>query len=154
MYLVKKTYPHELGLSACFRQWRAPSHCRFLHGYPLSFTITLSAERLDENNWVFDFGGFKPVKKALIETFDHKLVVAEDDPQIDELTGLGGLDLADPLVMPVVGCEGFAVHVFGIMQDQLERNHIDAMRDRGLRIVSVECREHGGNAAVFAPGVV
>jgi 6-pyruvoyltetrahydropterin/6-carboxytetrahydropterin synthase len=44
LHFVKKTYGHELGLSACFRQHRAKSHCRFLHGYPLSFTFTFAAD--------------------------------------------------------------------------------------------------------------
>ena len=42
---VTKTYGHDLGLSCCFRQWGASSHCRFLHGYALSFSFTF--ERRD-----------------------------------------------------------------------------------------------------------
>jgi 6-pyruvoyltetrahydropterin/6-carboxytetrahydropterin synthase len=55
LHFVKKTYGHELGLSTCFRQHRAKSHCRFLHGYPLSFTFTFAATQRDENGWVIDF---------------------------------------------------------------------------------------------------
>ena len=32
MFLSTKTYGHDLGLSAAFRQWRAESHCRLIHG--------------------------------------------------------------------------------------------------------------------------
>ena len=35
MYRSSKTYGHEIGLSAAFRQWRAQSHCRLIHGYAL-----------------------------------------------------------------------------------------------------------------------
>ena len=36
-FLSSKKYGHERGLSAAFRQWRAVSHCRFMHGYSLEF---------------------------------------------------------------------------------------------------------------------
>ena len=44
MFMVTKHYPHSLGLSACFRQPRADSHCNQLHGYPLAFTFKFAAE--------------------------------------------------------------------------------------------------------------
>jgi len=171
MYYVTKTYDHTLGLSACFRQWRAKSHCRFLHGYALSFKLTFAAEKLDENNWVLDFGGLKEVKAFLCETFDHRLIVAEDDPHRDRLEALGvgsfvfgqsnsvaANMLADVLVLPFVGCEGFAEHVFGWVDTWLLKTHGDACypahrtdkgSPRALRLVSVEVREHGGNSAIY-----
>lgn len=155
MYKVTKTYGHELGLSACFRQWRAQSHCRFLHGYPLSFKLTFEAKELDENNWVLDFGGLKEVKAWLVETFDHKLLIAEDDPQRERLEDLGmaGAEkqdipdpcLADTLVIPAVGCEGFARYVHSYVAAWLyEQGHAPR-----VRLVSVEVREHAGNSAIY-----
>lgn len=47
-YLSTKTYGHEVGLSATFRQWRAKSHCRLLHGYSLSFRFEFEANTLDD----------------------------------------------------------------------------------------------------------
>lgn len=159
MYKSTKTFGHELGLSACFRQWRAKSHCRLLHGYPLAFTLTFGADELDERNWVIDFGGLKDVKAFLVETFDHKLVVAADDPQLERLRDLGGsapvtrntsLDgfhpsLADVMVIPNVGCEAFAAYVF----DHVDAWLIDAGHSPRVHLISVECREHGGNSAIF-----
>lgn len=148
MYRVTKHYPHELGLSACFRQWKADSHCRFLHGYPLAFTLTFECETLDIRNWVIDFGGLKPIKQFLEEMFDHKLLVAEDDPELDVLSGLGGLGLADVVVLPGVGCEMFARLVY---------NNVSAMlpqlvkRGREVRLLHVTCAEHGGNSATYIP---
>ena len=60
------------GYSTCFRQWRADSHCKFLHGYALEFKITFAGE-LDQRNWVMDFGGLKDFKLFLEKTFDHTL---------------------------------------------------------------------------------
>lgn len=158
LFKVTKTYGHELGLSACFRQWRATSHCRYLHGYPLSFKFTFEAKELDENNWVLDFGGLKEVKAWLAATFDHKLLIAEDDPQRERLEALGkdsvyqtypgnpgGGFLADTLVIPFVGCEGFAKYVHSYVSAWLYEKNL-APR---VRLASVEVREHGGNSAIY-----
>lgn len=168
MYYVTKTYDHSLGLSACFRQWRAESHCRFLHGYALSFKLTFAAHTLDCNNWVFNFGGLKPVKAFLEQHFDHKLVVAADDPQLERLQALDPFrmqtinddvvrvyqvgepnKLASVLVLPWVGCEGFATFVANHVRSWLDVEYTEDVLKRGLRLVSVEVREHGGNSAIY-----
>lgn len=150
MFLVTKTYDHSLGLSACFRQWRAShSHCRFLHGYALSFKLTFASEQLNDCNWVIDFGGLKDVKAFLVDHFDHKLAIAEDDPRLDDLGALAGLDLADTLILPAVGCEGFARFVYDWVDAWLgDKLPLDC-DIRGLRLVEVEVREHGGNSAIY-----
>ena len=79
-YKSTKTFGHELGLSSAFRQWKAQSHCRFVHGYALAVKFEFEAEELDVRNWVVDFGSLKSLRKMLEDTFDHKLLVAEDDP--------------------------------------------------------------------------
>ena len=65
MYQSTKTYGNEVGLSCCFRQWRADSHWKLLHGYSLGFRFTFEAAQLDERNWVYDFGDCKWIKKYL-----------------------------------------------------------------------------------------
>ena len=53
------------GYSCVFRQWRAEgTHCRFLHGYGVSFKVWFEGE-LDEKNWVWDFGGMKRAKGTI-----------------------------------------------------------------------------------------
>ena len=50
------------GFSTVFRQWKAETtHCRFLHGYGISFKLWFTGD-LDERNWVWDFGGMKRAK--------------------------------------------------------------------------------------------
>jgi len=93
MYLSTKTFGHELGLSAAFRQWKADSHCRFLHGYALAVKFTFAAEELDVRNWVVDFGGLKGLKQILEDTFDHKTLVASDDPLWEMLNHAGSFQL-------------------------------------------------------------
>ena len=45
-YYSTKTYGHNIGLSAVFRQPNADhSHCHLLHGYSLAFTFTFGCHR-------------------------------------------------------------------------------------------------------------
>lgn len=140
-----KTITHAAGVSACFRQWRAThSHCSQLHGYALQFTITFEAEELDDRQWVVDFGGLKELQAYVRETFDHRLVVAADDPAIEVFRSLEGSGLAKVTLLPEgVGCERFAEHVAKWASAWVSRNR------PGARVVAVECREHEGNSALW-----
>ena len=83
MYRVTKTYGHNLGLSACFRQPLAQSHCRFLHGYAMQFEFVFESKTLNLNNWVTDFGGLKALKEHLCDTYDHKTLISKHDEQLE-----------------------------------------------------------------------
>lgn len=146
-YRSTKTYGHEIGLSCCFRQHRAESHCRFLHGYALAVRLEFEATELDYRNWVVDFGSLKSLKGMLENTFDHKLVIAEDDPFLDEIAGLASFGAADVVVLPDVGCEKFAEYIAGATDTWLQSNGY-APR---VRLVSVEVKEHGANSAIYIP---
>lgn len=145
MYQVTKTYGAERGLSACFRQWRAKSHCRFLHGYALGFEFVFEASELDQNNWVIDFGSLKPLKSWLDETFDHKLVIAFDDPQKSTILEMGLYGIADINVLSRVGCEAFARLAF----DRADLLLGDMGIHERVKIVSVRCFEHSSNSATY-----
>lgn len=147
MYRSTKTFGHDLGLSACFRQWRAThSHCSKLHGYALSFKITFEGD-LDERNWVVDFGGLKWLKERIVEMFDHKTVIAADDPMCIHFEQLHQAGVADVLVLEHVGCEAFAREVFHLAERALRR---DANLAPRVRVISVECAEHGANSAIYS----
>lgn len=145
-YFSTKTYGHELGLSCAFRQHKANSHCAFIHGYALSFRFTFKAALLDDRNWVVDFGGLSYLKKKLIDAFDHKLLVAEDDPRKDEICMLGALGLADVVVVDNVGCEAFAQQAFMLAFAWLKENRLL----HRVAIHSVEVSEHGANSAIYS----
>ena len=144
IYRSTKTYGHEIGLSACFRQWRAESHCRLLHGYALAVRFEFEADELDVRNWVVDFGSLKSLKGWLETTFDHTLLVAEDDPHRADLVNLERLGLARVVIVDATGCEAFARLIFGVTEDWLELNGY-APR---VRLAQVEVREHGANSAL------
>jgi len=97
----------ELG-SCAFRQPEATSHCRFIHGYRLIAKFKFGAYKLDENNWVVDFGGLKGLKKDLEREFDHTLVVSRKDPALEEFRKLSDIGVVDLRVMDGVGIEKFA----------------------------------------------
>lgn len=105
-YISTKTY-RQIGPVA-YRQWRADSHCRFLHGYALSFHFEFECDTLDARNWCVDFGGLRDLKYKLEEWFDHTLLVAVDDPERETLLELGRKGLAKITEVEKTGCEGLA----------------------------------------------
>lgn len=144
-YQSTKQFGHDLGLSCCFRQWRAESHCNQLHGYAIAIRLVFEANELDHRGWVVDFGSMKSLKGMLEDTFDHKLLVAEDDPDKDEICALAGMGIADVIVVPAVGCEKFAEYVFGATEVWLQSNGY-APR---VKLISAEVKEHGANSAIY-----
>jgi 6-pyruvoyltetrahydropterin/6-carboxytetrahydropterin synthase len=141
-YRVIKTYGNERGLSCAFRQWRAESHCRLIHGYSLGFRFTFEAKTLDDKNWVYDFGDMGFVKEFLEDNFDHILMIAFDDPRKQDLYNLDGI--AEIRELPVVGCEAFAEYVYSYVNQEVEQQTTGR-----VKLVSVECFEHGANSALF-----
>ena len=144
-YFSTKTFGHELGLSAAFRQWRADSHCRFIHGYSLAIKLVFEAEDLDCRNWVVDFGSLKSFKQQLVDTFDHKLLVAEDDPLILKYRELEACGLAEVVVVPATGCEAFARLIYECAEIWLK----DAGYGDRVKMNHVEVMEHGANSAIY-----
>ena len=144
-YYSTKTYGHNIGLSACFRQPHADhSHCRFLHGYSLQFKFTFGCNELDNKNWVVDFGGLKPLKKWLEDNFDHKVVLDSKDWALDNFRALEDAGLAELNILVGVGVEKFAEHAFNKAQEIVQE-----MSDGRCWVVSCECAEHGANSAIY-----
>ena len=143
-YESTKTYGHNIGLSACFRQPKAHSHCKYLHGYSLQFKFTFGCKHLDERNWVVDFGGLKPLKAWLEDSFDHKIVLDQTDPHMDTFKDLEEKGLAELTVLDGVGVEKFAEHAC-MFADKL----VKEMTNNRCFVVSCECAEHGANSAIY-----
>jgi len=142
IYLSTKIIP--LG-STTFRQWRADSHCKYIHGYRLLSKIWFTADKLDKNNWVFGIGDCKRLKYMLEYQFDHTFCCAADDPEIETFRRLEERGLLQLRVMEeAVGIEATAKWVFN-----LANNHVED-RTRGRAWVSkVEVWEHEGNSAIY-----
>ena len=143
-FLSGKTYTHSTGHSCAFRQWRADSHCNLIHGYALQFELQFGSIALDDKNWVVDFGGLKPLKKWLEDSFDHKTVVDKNDPHMEEFKRLEEKGLAQLTIFDGVGAEKFAEHAF-----KFADNLIREATDNRCYVVKCECAEHGANSAIY-----
>ena len=141
------------GFSTVFRQWKAETtHCRFIHGYGISFKVYFEGE-LDERNWVWDFGGMKRAvnkidgmsPKAWMDyMFDHTLVVAEDDPFKNAFLEMDGAGAAQVRVIPATGAEKFAEYIFNKINE-----FVKTETENRVRVVKVKFMEHGKNAAYY-----
>ena len=141
------------GFSTVFRQWSAEgTHCRFLHGYGISFKVTFEGE-LDHRNWTFDFGGMKRAKtlidgmqpKAWMDyMFDHTFIVAEDDPFKESFMQMNNAEVAQVRVLPATGAEKFAEFIYNKLNDFVQEE-----TEKRVRVVSVEFMEHGKNTALY-----
>jgi 6-pyruvoyltetrahydropterin/6-carboxytetrahydropterin synthase len=140
-----KTYGHNLGFSCAFRQWRADSHCKSIHGYSVAVKFVFEADELDNRNWVVDFGSLKSLKVWLETMFDHKTLVAHDDPHLDWFKEAEKRGIVDMVIVPATGCEQFARMVFEATKIWLIENRYSPR----CRLVSVEVMEHGANSAVY-----
>jgi len=135
----------ELG-SCAFRQWRATSHCRFLHGYQLKAKLWFGCSELDNKGWVVDFGSLKALKDELKSIYDHTTTVALDDPELETFKKLHDSGIIQLyIVRRGVGVERTAEYVFEIAQ-----RHIDSITNGRCWVDKVEVFEHDENSAIFS----
>ena len=141
------------GFSCVFRQWRADgTHCKFLHGYGVSFRVWFEGD-LDERNWVWDFGGMKRAKtqidgmnpKAWMDyMFDHTMIIAEDDPFIESFKLMDQAGAAQIRILPAVGAEKFAEYVYNKLEE-----FVNIETEGRVKIVQVEFMENQRNSAIY-----
>lgn len=131
--------------STAFRQWRADSHCKLIHGYRLQTKIYFTAASLDERNWVFDFGGCKEIKNLLEKQFDHTTCVAGDDPELETFQLLAEKGMIDLRIMDAgVGIEKTAEWVYNTVS-----KYVKESTDGRVSVTKVEVWEHEGNSAIY-----
>jgi 6-pyruvoyltetrahydropterin/6-carboxytetrahydropterin synthase len=145
------------GYSTCFRQWRAEgTHCKFLHGYAVSFRVWFEGE-LDHRNWVFDFGGMKrakntingmPPKDYFGYLLDHTTIIAEDDPYLPLFKQMDNEGLIQLRVLPATGCERFAEYLYKTINEFLAKE-----TEGRVKAIKVEVYEHERNSASYEESV-
>ena len=141
------------GFSTVFRQWKAEdTHCRFLHGYGVSFKVYFEGD-LDHRNWVWDFGGMKRAKTQIDGMspkvwmdymFDHTLICAEDDPALSKFKNLAETGIIQLRVIPATGAEKFAEYIFNKIN-----KFVQTETEGRVRVTKVKFAEHGKNAAYY-----
>ena len=142
------------GFSTVFRQWKAEdTHCRFLHGYGISFKVYFEGE-LDHRNWVWDFGGMKRAKTQIEGMspkdwmdfmFDHTVIVANDDPMLEHFSELAKEGIIQLRVIEATGAEKFAEYIYNKLD-----NFVHKETEGRVRVTKVKFMEHGKNAACYS----
>ncbi len=141
------------GFSTVFRQWKAETtHCKFIHGYGISFKVYFEGE-LDERNWVWDFGGMKRAKTQIDGKspkewmdymFDHTLIIAEDDPYLKAFEQMGEAGVAQVRIIPATGAEKFAEYIYKKLNE-----FVKIETQNRVKVTKVKFMEHGKNAAYY-----
>lgn len=141
------------GFSTVFRQWKAENtHCKFLHGYAVSFRVWFEGE-LDERNWVWDFGGMKRAKgtiegmnpKAWMDhMFDHTTIIAEDDPELELFKEMHSKGIIQLRIIPTTGAEQFSKYIYEKLNTFIQEE-----TEGRVKIVKVEVYEHERNSASY-----
>lgn len=134
------------GFPCTHRQWRAESHCRFVHGYSREFYFEFAAKELTKEGWVVDFGGLKELKTWLEYTFDHTFLVAQDDPHLEDFRKLDKEGALQLRVLPNPGMEGTAQYVY----EEASRILKKLYGDRAW-ITLVQVSENEKNSAFYIP---
>ena len=148
MHQVIKRYGHERGYSVAFRQYKAESHCRFIHGYALAFEFGFTCKEKSKEGWVVDFGGLDRLKQYLDQNFDHKFWACVDDPMINEFRQLEDKGIVDMIIHDDnVNCETFAYEAFKLAEEALDAT-VDN-RHRHVRVQYCKVSEHNGNHAIY-----
>jgi 6-pyruvoyltetrahydropterin/6-carboxytetrahydropterin synthase len=132
------------GFPCTHRQWRADSHCKFVHGYSREFHFEFAASELTKEGWVVDFGGLKEVKKWLEHVFDHTFLVAQDDPELEAFKALEQRGAIQLRVLPNPGMEGTAEYVY-----QEASKILESLYGKRAWITRVEVCENEKNSAIF-----
>ena len=141
------------GFSCCFRQWKAETtHCRFLHGYGVSFRVTFEGD-LDHRNWVWDFGGMKRAK-TLIDgmqpkewmdyMFDHTVIVAKDDPNLSTFQTMEIMNIIQLRIVEATGAEKFSEFIYNKLNE-----FVQIETQSRVRVAQVEFMEHCKNTAIY-----
>ena len=143
------------GFSTCFRQWKAETtHCKFLHGYGVSFKLWFEGD-LDNRNWVWDFGGMKRAsgtidgmspKDWFDYMFDHTVIITDDDPELAKFIKLDRVGAIQLRQVPYAGAERFAEFIYNKVNPFIEKE-----TNGRVKIAKVEFREHSKNTAIYVP---
>lgn len=141
------------GYSCVFRQWKAEgTHCRFLHGYAISFRVWF-AGALDHRNWVFDFGGMRRAKGTInglspkdwfAYLLDHTVLIAQDDPELETFKALARAEVIQLRVLPQTGAECLAQYLYSHLDPFVQEE-----TQGRVSVTQVEVYENHTNSGIY-----
>lgn len=130
-----------------YRQHKADSFCRLIHGYAFSMKFYFGTNDLDVRNWAMDYGGLKDLKEILQQQFDHTLLVAETDPHLDWYKEAEKRGIAQLTILPRLGCEGLADMLYKYVNGVYIPDLLGEGESQRLWCYRVEVRETQSNMA-------
>lgn len=142
-------------ITTTHRNWHAAENenrnsrkCSLIHGYSRYVEVTFQGE-LDNHGWVYDFGLCKEMKQLLEDNWDHKVLIASDDPELPYLLEAQERGLMDVTIMNILhgwtpAIEGSAKWCFDKFQEI-----VDKYTDGRVQIVKVQVWEHENNSASY-----
>ena len=133
-------------ISTSHRQWRARNHCSFIHGYGRVVEITFGGHELDDKGWVVDFGSLREVKEFLEHQWDHRVLIAHDDPELHRLIALHDIGLINLNIVPKPfgpGIEQSCAYVMFYVNEIINEKYGDR-----CWVQKVQIWEHENNSAI------
>ena len=104
---------------------------------------------LDHRQWVMDFGYLREIKQWLEEQWDHRTLIASDDPNLEDIKQLHQLGVININIMDVEkgygpGIEASCKFVYDYVNDWAMKQS----RNR-VKVSKVEIWEHENNSAIY-----
>jgi 6-pyruvoyltetrahydropterin/6-carboxytetrahydropterin synthase len=130
-----------------YKQWKADTHCNLNHGYSFSMKFYFGANELDRRGWVVDYGGLKELKDILRSQFDHKTIIAADDPDLERYRELEKEGILQLTVLPGMGCEMIADMLYKFVNSVYLPDYLGAGEAERVWCYRVEVRETQSNMA-------
>ena len=134
-------------ISTGHRQWKDEGHCSFIHGYGRYVEVTFACNERDEKGWVMDFGDLRDVKQWLEDEWDHRLLLAHDDPLIEEFIVLHDKGALNLNILPKEygpGIEDSCKYVYDNINPMIKEK-----TDKRVWIHKVRVYEHENNWAEY-----
>jgi len=130
-----------------YKQWRADTHCNLNHGYSFSIKFYFGANELDRRGWVVDYGGLKELKQILKDQFDHKTIIAADDPDLAKYQQLEQDGILALTILPAMGCEMIADMLYKFVNGVYIPDYLGKGEADRVWCYRVEVRETQSNMA-------
>lgn len=144
-YTSTKEYVQEF--PCAYRQWKADTHCQQVHGYAFSMKFYFGSNDLDIRNWVADYGSLRGLKETLKGQFDHTVLVAESDPEMDWFKEGERRGIVKLTVLPKLGCESLADMLYNYVNGVFIPDTFGQVDAERIWCYKVEIRETQNNMA-------
>ena len=87
---------------------------------------------------------FKQPKEWMDFMFDHTVIVAEDDPELDYFKAMDKAEIIQLRIIEATGAEKFAEFIFNKLDRFVKKETMGR-----VKVAQVEFMEHGKNTAIY-----